>query len=137
MIRHEATEATEGIIGSQVDGSQPNEDEDDEDEDDYSNGSRYQGSLMREFVLKYVGYRRCKVFHEIYHDVLEDYGSVDERSVYRWLAKLVDEREIVNVAPPGRSKKGRPLPGGYVRSDSPLLWETDGYSTLIDSMNDS
>lgn len=89
--------------------------------------------LLRECVLKQIPLRRCKPFREIYDDVLNDYGAVASRTIHRALDRLLEERVIAHVISPyfGVSVSG------YVLYTSPLLWDRDGFSHLVDMLEDA
>lgn len=91
--------------------------------------------LIVESTLKAVSSRVLKPFSAIFVDVLDDYGDVKDRTVYRALAQLITRREIGLVVPPGSADKLRAggfVRGGYIRMDSPLLMQNDGLLTLMD-----
>jgi hypothetical protein len=91
--------------------------------------------LIMEAVYAAVSDRVLRRFSEIYNLVVEDYGSCKSRTVHRAIAALIENRQIIVVAPSQSVEKvrtGRFVRGGYVRYDSPLLWEPDGLATLVE-----
>ena len=92
--------------------------------------------VLKEIVFEHVSTRQPKTFQEVYNDVLNDWGSVTERHIYRVIASLVGERKIACVATSRRNRrhvdKHRLPIGVYLRMESPLLWDVDGYATIID-----
>lgn len=58
--------------------------------------------------------RRIKPFMEVYQEVIDDYGQITERSVYRRLKELIGRGHILRVT------FARNL-SGYLRPKSPLL----------------
>lgn len=94
------------------------------------------GETLREIVAKHVERRRCKVFREIYNDVIHDYGNFKSqaagtRAVWRAIRELLNRKEIIPIKAAGTTS-----PGGYVRSDSPLLKDSDGLRFLLESLED-
>lgn len=91
------------------------------------------GSLLHQLTYAAVNHRIGRTFTAIYRDVLDDYGKVTERSVYRAVSALRDERKIALVVPRGmRTVAHREgLQGVYVRYDSPLLWQPDGLAEIM------
>jgi hypothetical protein len=95
--------------------------------------------VILDSTLNAVGTRVLKAFGAIYHDVLSDYGSVKDRTVYRALARLIDARKVAVIVPHGSAKKlreGRLVRGGYIRWDSPLLMQRDGLQHLMEQADD-
>jgi len=100
---------------------------------------RMRQDTLREIVFEHVSRRQPKTFQEVYYDVINDWGSVTERHVYRVIADLLEERKIACVTAPRRNRrvagKAQLLGGVYLRMESPLLWDVDGYLTIIDMAN--
>lgn len=95
--------------------------------------------LVREAILGAVDGRVLRPFSVIYQAVLDDYGSISERRVYRVLSSLVDNRAIAAVVPSGsaaRLRAGGFVRAGYVRYDSPLLYSPSGFADLVGQAND-
>lgn len=95
--------------------------------------------LVRESILGAVDGRILRPFSVIYQAVLDDYGSISERRVYRALHALVDDRAIAAVVPSGsasRLRGGGFVRAGYVRYDSPLLYSASGFADLVSQAND-
>jgi hypothetical protein len=95
------------------------------------------GQTLRAIVAKHIERRRCKVFREIYDDVIYDYGSfvskdAGARAIWRAISDLLSQDVIVNV-----KVSGCRSPGGYIRSDSPLLKDTDGQRFLLETLEDA
>jgi hypothetical protein len=91
---------------------------------------------LREIVYDHTPVRRCKVFKDLYQEVIEDYGTFASynagcRAVWRALKRLVGEARIIHVTFAGKDI------GGYVRSDSPLLRSNEGRWTLIETLKDA
>jgi len=101
----------------------------------YPHRREQHGETLREIIYAHVPARYCKPFQDLYTDVLADYGFVNTRAVYRALKVLLGRSQIINVSPPSRIKSKR-LPGGYVRSDSPLLSDPDGRDFLLGTLED-
>lgn len=97
---------------------------------------RIHQDVLKEIVLEHISSRQPKTFQEVYDDVLNDWGSVTERHVYRMIASLIEERKVACVATSRRNRrvvdKHRLPTGVYLRMESPLLWDIDGYATIID-----
>jgi hypothetical protein len=89
--------------------------------------------ILREVVLNNVGSRLGRPFTSIYRDVVDDYGTVTERSVYRALADLIQTFDVAFVVPAGlqHAVARGGLQGTYVRYDSPLLWTPGGLHELM------
>lgn len=97
------------------------------------------GQLLLDITLAAVSHRVLKPFGVIYTDVLDDYGTISESAVYRALADCVDLRSVAAVAPPGvtdRLRKGGFARAGYIRFDSPLLWQRDGLVGLMEQASE-
>lgn len=62
---------------------------------------------LDEAIIESCNRHRAKIFSEVYRDVLDRYGSVTERTVYRRLNTLVEARRVAYVKFP--SAKGRTL----------------------------
>lgn len=95
--------------------------------------------LMLDVIYDAVDARVLRPFSTIYRAVLDDYGSVTERRVYRGLHELVSSRRIAAIAPSGsasRLRSGGFVRAGYVRYDSPLLSSPDGFHTLVSQADD-
>lgn len=54
-------------------------------------------SVLREAVLNKISYFQPKNTAEILQDVLNDYGPINERSVYRYLKQLKDSGKIKSI----------------------------------------
>jgi hypothetical protein len=94
--------------------------------------------LVLEATFAAVGDRVLKPFSLVYHDVLDDYGSIKERIIYRALHRLVTDNRVAVIIPSGsrdRLVRGGKIRGGYIRFDSPLLWN-GGLGTLIEQADD-
>jgi hypothetical protein len=98
----------------------------------YPHRREQHGETLRDIIYSHIPTRYCKPFQELYGDVLDDYGYVNTRAVYRALKVLVTREQITNVSP-GKDKR---LPGGYVRSDSPLLSDSEGREFLLSTLED-
>lgn len=94
--------------------------------------------LLRDVVYGAIGLRMPKTFSMIYQDVLDDYGSVTQRSVYRVISAMRADRTVALIAPPGSRRviQAEGIKGGYVRYDSPLLWSRDGLTYLQNQVED-
>jgi hypothetical protein len=93
------------------------------------------GETLCEVIYDHIPVRYCKPFQDLYSDVLEDYGQVNARAVYRALKTLLLREQIISVTlPPTKERKTKRPPGGYVRSNSPLLADADGRDFLIDTL---
>lgn len=73
------------------------------------------GDTLNDIVYSHVHTRRVKLFSEIYDDVVDDYGSVLIRTVWRALAALRNAERITKICPPNYAKLG-----AYVRVDEKL-----------------
>lgn len=71
-------------------------------------------SALEHAIATAVSNRRVKIFHEVFQDVLDSYGTVTERSVYRHLDTLIGREQILRIT------FERNL-SGYLRPKSPLL----------------
>lgn len=85
--------------------------------------------------------RSPRMFKHIYYDVVDDFGSVTERTVYRAIRALVTDRRIACVADPAVSRltyRHRPnaASGFYIRYDSPLLWTPTGLASVYEAIGD-
>lgn len=94
------------------------------------------GATLNAIVAKHIERRRCKVFREIYNDVLHDYGTFKSktagtRAIWRAIEQLLAQHEITSIKVAGSNS-----PGGYVRSDSPLLHDRDGRRFLLETLKD-
>jgi hypothetical protein len=91
---------------------------------------------LRLAVFDSVDLRRAKPFREIKIDVLSSFGCVSGRSIQRALSDLMDERKVILVVHP---EMGRVIGahGAYIRMDSPLLWDPDGYPVLLEQLYDA
>lgn len=95
--------------------------------------------LVLDAVYGAVDSRMVKPFSRVLTDVLHDYGSLKERTVYRALHELQLRRQVALVVPSGSSDHLRRhgfVKGCYIRYDSPLLWEPDGIHTLFEQVDD-
>jgi hypothetical protein len=105
--------------------------------------------LILEATLAAVNDRLLKSFQQVFHTVIDDYGSLKPRTIYRALAELQVRRLVAMVVPSGSIDKLRGISfhpdgrvktgfvkGGYIRYDSPLLWQRDGLYTLIEQADD-
>ena len=92
-------------------------------------------SMIADCVLKHISSRRAKTPAQIHVDVLGDYGEVTLRSVHRALSWWVSVGRVYNVSK-GRDSHGKPLPGGYIMADSPLIWSSDGLSSLMEMLDE-
>ncbi|HEX7094665.1 MAG TPA: hypothetical protein VF183_02200, partial [Acidimicrobiales bacterium] len=92
------------------------------------------GQLLRDLTFAQVTLRTPKTFQQIYRDVIDDFGTISERSVYRAVRELRNDRRIALIVPAGSRAvvhlEG--IRGAYVRYDSPLLWQRDGLRSLMD-----
>jgi hypothetical protein len=105
--------------------------------------------LVLDAVYAVIDLRVVKSFSHVFAAVVDDYGSLRERTVYRALYELQVQRKVAVVVPPGsadtlrqrtvqipgRSSHGF-VKGCYVRYDSPLLWEPGGIDALFDQVDD-
>jgi hypothetical protein len=94
------------------------------------------GPTLNAIVAKHIERRRCKVFREIYNDVIHDYGTFKSkaagtRAIWRAIEQLLAADQITSIKVAGTKS-----PGGYVRSDSPLLRDSDGRRSLLESLED-
>jgi hypothetical protein len=87
-------------------------------------------AVLREIVLAHCPRRRLKPFAELYRDVLDDYGSVPCRTVYRAIGRLIRAGHIVRVQDP---ELGSHV-SGYVVAASPLLRDAEGVELLLESL---
>jgi hypothetical protein len=71
-------------------------------------------TILDEVVLKTIERYTCKVFRQIYSEVIDDFGQITQRTVYRSLSKHVDRQNVVHVS-------WRRGDGGYLLPTSPLL----------------
>lgn len=99
------------------------------------------GSTVIECTFDQVALRSPKMFKHIYYDVVNDFGSVTERTVYRAIRALVDDRRIVCVADPAVSRETyrrnpHTTSGFYIRYDSPLLWTPHGLASVFNAISD-
>lgn len=72
------------------------------------------GHALQSAIIHATSRRRVKIFAEVYQNVLDDYGTVTDRSVYRHIDQLLDRGRIVRVSFDGNLS-------GYLRPRSPLL----------------
>jgi hypothetical protein len=75
---------------------------------------KHSQTALFEAVKQAISSMRVKVISEIYQDVTQNYGSVDVRSVYRYVGDLVEDGFAVRIE---LSRNH----GVYVKSGSPLL----------------
>lgn len=99
------------------------------------------GAAVIECTFAYVTRRSPRMFRHIYYDVVNDYGSVAERTIYRAIRTLVLDRRIACVADPAISRdayRNNPntTSGFYIRYDSPLLWTPHGLSAVYEAISD-
>jgi hypothetical protein len=90
---------------------------------------------LRIAVFDAIELRRCKPLREIKQDVFASFGATTGRSVQRAIVDLLDDRQIIHVVAPEQARH-RGAHGAYIRMDSPLLWEPDGYAMLLDQLYD-
>lgn len=69
--------------------------------------------VLRETILRHIRWREMRAVPEIYRHVLDDYGGVTNRTVYRHLRCLLDAGEIVRVEDDSEDTFG------YIRAKSP------------------
>lgn len=99
------------------------------------------GSTVIECTFDQVMLRSPKMFKHIYYDVVNDFGSVAERTVYRAVRALVDDRRIACVADPAIPRETyrrnpQTTSGFYIRYDSPLLWTPHGLASVFEAISD-
>ena len=51
--------------------------------------------VLREVIRSKVSFYQPKIFHELYQEVVDDYGPVTDRTVYRNLSWLINEEGSV------------------------------------------
>lgn len=91
-------------------------------------------SALDECVCDWVASRYIRTFSDIYSDVVQDYGAITERGVYRALERLIDARRVIRVVP---WPNGRLLRlGAYLRYDSPLIWEPRGHVQIQEQLRE-
>lgn len=91
-------------------------------------------STLDECVYDWVTSRYVRTFRDVYSDVVQDYGSITERGVYRALERLIDDRRVIRVVP---WPNGRLLRlGAYLRYDSPLIWDARGHANIQEQLHD-
>lgn len=91
-------------------------------------------SALDECVYDWVLSRYVRTFRDVYSDVVQDYGSITERGVYRALERLIDARRVIRIVP---WPNGRLLRlGAYLRYDSPLIWEPKGHANIQEQLHD-
>jgi hypothetical protein len=66
-------------------------------------------------------------FQQILYDVHNTFGTLTERTVYRWLNQAIARRQLLRL--PNHN-------GVYVRTDCRLLQSDDGWLTLRELTND-
>lgn len=47
--------------------------------------------VLREILFSKISYYQPKIFHELHQEVVDDYGPVTDRTVYRNLAWFIDQ----------------------------------------------
>ncbi len=98
--------------------------------------------LVTELIYESISDRVLKPFASIYDDVCRNYGALNPRRAHRALRNLVDANQVAVVIPSKWAKRMRErhnhrgVCGGYIRYDSPLLWQPDGLPTLISQADD-
>ncbi len=107
----------------------------------------YDVDPLDEIVYSHVHDRECRTAGQLYGLVLNDYGTVDYRTLQRSLSRLSHEHKIIAVLPRrlrsritsagdlGR-RGGASSGGAYVRWTSPLLWTADGMACLAAQVED-
>jgi len=91
-------------------------------------------SALDECVYDWVTTRFVRTFRDVYSDVIQDYGSITERGVYRALERLIDAHRVIRVVP---WPNGRLLRlGAYLRYDSPLIWDLSGHANIQEQLRD-
>lgn len=107
----------------------------------------YDVDPLDDIVYSHVLERECRTAGQLYGYVVNDYGTVDYRTVQRSLARLSADHKVIAVLPrqirrriadptdlcrPGGGGSG----GAYVRWTSPLLWTPDGVQCLAAQVED-
>lgn len=95
--------------------------------------------LVLDAIFGAIDLRVLRPFQAIYQSVRDDYGSIDERRVYRGLSKLVAARQVAVVVPSGSARvlrNGGFVCGGYIRYDTPLLGSVSGFQSLVEQADD-
>lgn len=84
------------------------------------------GDIIREMVLEHLSCYEPKTIPQVYWEILNDFGSVSERTVLRQFRALSKEKKIFRVGSPGWEEKNNRQGSdiaykGYVRSDARRL----------------
>jgi hypothetical protein len=109
--------------------------------------TEYNVHPLDEIVYAHVHERECRTAGQIYGLVLNDYGTVDYRTLQRALARLSQEHKIIAVLSRRRRRRlanpndlgrrgGAASGGAYIRWTSPLLWTQDGLECLTAQVED-
>ena len=97
----------------------------------------YAANLVAEMVYDAISDRVLKPFSAVYDEVIRSYGTLNPRRAHRALRNLVEANRVAVVIPSKWAERMRDrrnhrgVCGGYIRYDSPLLWQPDGLPTLI------
>lgn len=83
---------------------------------------------LQHSIVKATSLNTIKPFAVIMRDVLDDYGSVTDRTVYRTLPILIEQGRIVYLRPAPK------LYGGYLRAGSELPYTADGLAMMADQI---
>lgn len=83
-----------------------------------------------EITYGHVGAYVPTPFAVLYQAVINDFGTVSDRSVQRALRVLIDERRVASLGDITQNPRTR-APGWYVRYDSPKLWRPGGLRDLM------
>ena len=124
-----AATAADGVVSGDADA--------DVDED----AQPHVGTTVIECAYAHVPLRSPRMFKHIYYDVVNDFGSVAERTLYRAMRTLVTDRRIACVADPSVSwatyrRNPSTTSGFYIRYDSPLLWTPGGLASVYEAIGD-
>lgn len=94
--------------------------------------------LLVDITYEMISDRVPKTFAQIYTDVLDEYGSITTRNVNVALAELRESREVAFIVPSGSQRVVHTdgVRGAYIRYDSPLLWQSDGLSGLMELVHE-
>ncbi|WP_297112002.1 hypothetical protein [Tessaracoccus sp.] len=118
-----------------------NEAEADTGDDADADAQPHVGTTVIECAYAHVPLRSPRMFKHIYYDVVNDFGSVAERTLYRAMRTLVTDRRIACIADPSVSwatyrRNPSTTSGFYIRYDSPLLWTPGGLASVYEAIGD-
>lgn len=103
---------------------------------DRPRGNAGVGDAVIEVTYAAIGTYVPTSFGELYRAVVDEYGSLAERSVQRAVRALVDARQVASLSSAWvsravlRNPRVNP-PGWYLRYDSPKLWSASGLRDLM------